>query len=260
MKKNMVGKKNPKRKKIKSLDQVKGYKSLKFHGEKFGVSKSTAYREVREQAIRTPGWEEITRAKNYTKSDAPKVASIDLTDIGNIEGKRRQLLVVTDIPSLDIVAHQVIDNGRTCTISETLQRLKKSGYVPDVTVTDEAKEPRAAAKENYPDAVPQLCTKHLKTLIRRAPELSTKRKRKDKYKKRTLREIKKQSIYAIAPRDKAQREKALEKLEELTKQGGRPKRFLERLKKKIVYCHCLDEPIFNVLGDAIRTTNHADGA
>lgn len=243
----MPNRKSLKRKRIKASDKVEGFKSLRFQGKKYGVSPTTTFREVFEQTSKTPSWEQVTAYKNYSQIPGIKAASMDITWLGIIEGKARWALIVTDFLSSDIVVYQPVDNQKAHTLVEILERLKQTGYVPSIVVIDGAGALRKAIEEVYPDSEIQRCVIHLERNVHRSKDIKpreNKKTRKDGYTKKTLVQIQKQSLNAVFAWTKSRREIAMQKLQELTKQGGRPRVFLERLKKKMKYFHTFDEPLF----------------
>lgn len=133
--------------------------SLVVVADDLGLSKTTFYRRLREEARGCPDWDELLKIGRRPEKWG-SVLGIDTTGL-KIRGGHKVYLHVADIMSGDPLAYEVCERENVATIEPVLRQLRDLGYYPEFAVCDLAPELLDSIGNVFPLAKIQGCIFHL---------------------------------------------------------------------------------------------------
>jgi hypothetical protein len=145
--------------------------SLEFVADNLGLSKTTFYRRLREEARGCPDWDELLKTGRRPEKWG-SVLGIDTTGL-EIRRVHYVYLHVADITSRAPLAYKICVKKDVSTIEPVLRQLRNLGYNPQIFVTDLAPELLACIKNIFPNAIIQGCIQHVRSRLNK--QLPTKK-------------------------------------------------------------------------------------
>jgi transposase-like protein len=229
---------------MRSLNSVLKTRTLK-------ISRTTLQRRIREEGKKCPNWDASLKKEGL--GDLRFIMGID-TSILKICGRDHVYVYIVDVTSRIPLVWEIVEREDAATIEPILRKLRSLGYLPQIIVTDLARELLKSIERIYPCAVIQGCVFHLISGVR------------DKLlNRKILKEISQKKVelfsnvtefifHAAVAETKEVREQFLTKLKQLDL-DEKARDVVDGFRANLKFYHTLDEEEFKGLGPNVLYNN-----